>query len=104
MKKEISAEEYNRFIEAVDLENLRLIESSCKFDKRYTGSSLTVNIKESYKYSAIETGFEIETRWALKAITEENTDPAVTVVAKYTATFSLEGGAEVSKELVDVLF
>ena len=104
MIKEILAEEYNRFVEAVDVENLRMIESSCKFDERYAGSSLTVNIKESYKYSTSDSGFIVETRWAMKANSEENKDPAVSVVAKYSAIFSLEGDLEVTKELIDAFY
>lgn len=104
MTKKILTENYNLFVEAVDVEDMKMIESTCKYIADNSGPSLAINIKETFKYSLHENGFVIESRWALKATTEEKEGPAVTIVAKYLTSCTISKEVEVTKELVDVFF
>jgi hypothetical protein len=102
MKPKISPQEYRLILEALELTNISLIESTFKLKDEKISKTLNVDIDEKFSFEQKGNILLINYLYKLQAQSPEVTEPAIVLSARYSVKYTISRDVTITKEFMKV--
>jgi hypothetical protein len=102
MKPKISPQEYRVILESLELTSISLFETSTKLREENISKSLSLVIEEKSTFDQVGNTLNILYNYKLTAQGQENAEPAIIIIAKYSIKYKISKEVTITKDFMKI--